>query len=603
MIRAPLLPVALAAFAAAAAVAAAAIVMARSGPAAAWVAAAGTCAAGWLAYATVAGPWSWPAVTGLVVPAVILMPLWPAVQHYEARAEEAERRRQAAASLASGLRKWADLLARIGHKGVQAVERTDTRNGYDIRLRLPAHGRVTFKSLAGTQDRLEIAAKARRGSLRFEQLPGGLAHEVMLHVSERDVLAETIPLPADNRTLTINRPIPVGLYEDGSVCSLTFREVATLIVGLRGSGKSSLINVLIAQLARCVDVLLFVIDLKGGRMATPWLRPWLEWKTMRPVIDWVATTPEEAGIMLEACLRGIEARSRAGTGGEKITPSTGHPAVLVIVDEAAVIFGQNMGGNTPGSGGPTNYQLAQLAKRLTILGRSEAIDPLFSVQRGTVTMTGDGDLKSQCDLRIGLGVATEADARLIIPDDVRVAADLARLTHPGSGIVQVRQGRVSPVKFYRITDTDIAAIAGLTGHWRPAPDPLLAQAFGPLYTTRWTERGGYLVPQSSSSGPAVTPPGADPDEFMSIVRSNLADIDKPVSVMPGDDASPPRKRMREFVQRMGRTRGVTVGAIVKLLESEKMPVTRQTVHRWLNDDMAAGLVEKDRFGSWKWKEL
>jgi hypothetical protein len=45
-------------------------------------------------------------------------------------------------------------------------------------------------------------------------------------------------------------------------------------------------------------------------------------------------------------------------------------------------------------------------------------------------------LKSQFGLRIGLGVATEADARLII------AANLAALTHPGSGIVQ--QGRHGP---------------------------------------------------------------------------------------------------------------------------------------------------------------
>jgi hypothetical protein len=575
--------------------------MARSAAGAAWTAAAGACAAGWAAYAAIAGPWSWPAVSGLVVPAVILAPLWPAVRAHEARLEEAERRRAAAAAAAAGARKWPGLLARIGHKGVQFVDREDTRSGYKVRLRLPAHGRTTYTALSGARERLEVAARARRGSLRFEQVPGAGAHEVILHVSERDVLAEEIPLPVDNRTLTITRPLPVGLYEDGTVCALTLREVAALIVGLRGSGKSTLLHVLIAQLARCVDAVIFVIDLKGGRMATPWLRPWLDARTPRPVIDWLATTREEAEIMLQACLRGIDARSRSGSGGEKIIPSARQPAIILIIDEMAVIFGHNTGGPRTSDEGVTNAQLVRLAKQITLTGRSEAIDPVFATQRGTVTMTGDGDLKSQCGLRIGLGVATEADARLVIPDNIHIAADLAQLVHPGSGIVQVKQGRVSPVKFYRITEEDIAAIAALTGHWRPAPDQVLKDAFGPEYAARWTERGGYLVPTVPAGAPAVAPPGVGQDEFEAIVASNLRDIDQPVGSMPGDEASPARRRMRAFMQRS--PRGVMPSAIVKLLETEKMPVSRSTVHRWLREDEAAGLVEPTgKFGMWRWKQ-
>jgi hypothetical protein len=320
------------------------------------------------------------------------------------------------------------------------------------------------------------------------------------------------------------------------------------------------------------------------------------------VIDWLATTRDEAEIMLEACLRGIDARSRSGSGGEKITPTARQPAVILIIDEMAVIFGQGTGGPASSQDGTTNTQLTRLAKQLTILGRSEAIDPVFAVQRGTVTMTGDGDLKSQCGLRIGLVVATEADARLVIPDNIHIATDLAQLVHPGSGIVQVKQGRVSPVKFYRITEDDITAIAALTGHWRPAPDPVLREAFGPEYAVRWTERGLYLVASVPSTGPVVAPPGVAQDEFEAIVASNLRDIDQPVTSMPGDEASPARRRMRQFLQRS--PRGVMPSAIVKLLEAEKMPVTRQTVQRWLREDEAAGLVEPTgKFGMWRWKHL
>lgn len=42
-------------------------------------------------------------------------------------------------------------------------------------------------------------------------------------------------------------------------------------------------------------------------------------------------------------------------------------------------------------------------------------------------------------------------------------------------------------------------------------------------------------------------------------------------------------------------------AIVSLLKREKMGVTRQTVHKWNNEDAAVGLVEKSGFANWKWR--
>ncbi len=272
-----------------------------------------------------------------------------------------------------------------------------------MHLRLPGSGRVTFQTLAGAADRLEIAARLRHGSLRFER--GRQAHQVILHVAERDVLARTVLLPDMQTPLSITRPIPLGLYQDGRTCAVTLREIATLIVGLRGSGKSNLLNVLLAQLARCPDVLIFAIDLKGGRMAAPWIQPWLAQRAAAPVIDWLATDREEAELMLRALVRAVDARARSCSGGEKITPSVRQPAILLVCDEVAVILGIGTGGPRLSEGGVTNVTLAGLATRLVMTGRSEAIDLVMATQRGTVTMTGSADLKSQCALRIGLGVA------------------------------------------------------------------------------------------------------------------------------------------------------------------------------------------------------
>jgi hypothetical protein len=580
-------------------------VMARSAAVAEWVTAAAVCASGWMAYAAIQTPWGWPAIGGLVLPAIALIVSWAAIMHREQQALEAERRRRAEWLASQANRKWPDLLHKIGQKGVVFVSRTDMRPGfYDIRLRLPDHGRVTFKTLRSHQEKLEVAARARRGSLQFEQLPGDAAHEVILHVSERDVLAEEIRLPISNRKRSINDGIPVGLFEDGTECVLTFREVATLIVGIRGSGKSTLLNVLIAQLAMCVDVVIFLIDHKF-RLAKPWLQPWMEAQTPMPVLDWVATSAEETDLMVDSCLGGIQKRtSHPGDLREKLVPTAREPAVIVICDEFAVVGGQRMGGNKPGEG-PTNQQITNKVKKMTILGRSEAIDPILAGQRGTVTMFGDGDLKSQCELRIGLGVATEADARTVIPDNVHIAADLAGLVHPGSGIVQYKNGRVARVKFYRILPEDIAQIAALAGHWRPDPDQRLAEGFGDAYPDRWGRAEWLIGAQVPARSKVIAPPGMDEDEFQRIVRTKLSDVDALGDVAAAAVAvSPPRQRMRNFIRSQSQNgrRGVRTGAIGRLLDAEKMGVSRQTIHNWLNEDEAAGLITHDSHGMWKWAQ-
>jgi FtsK/SpoIIIE family len=580
------------------------LMTARTGPLAAHACASGIAISGWLAYARTSAPWSWTAAVALLVPAAVLIPLYPAIRAREYRAAQlAHRAAQAAAqaaAMAQEQHKWPDLLARIGHKGIRFAGRQDTLAGYMVHLRLPGSGRVTYSSLAPATEQLEVAARLRHGSLRFER--GDQAHKVILHVAERDVLAETVPLPAEYGALSITGPVPLGLFEDGQVCAVTLREVATLIVGLRGSGKSNLLNVLLAQLARCADVLIFAIDLKGGRMAAPWIEPWIADRVPAPVVDWLATDREEAERMLRALLRAVQARSRSASGGEKIIPSPRQPAILLVCDEIAVILGIGTGGPRTSLDGVTNATLAGLATQLVMIGRSEAIDLIMATQRGTVTMTGSADLKSQCALRIGLGVASEADARLIIPDDVHIAADLARLRYPGTGIVQQgKHGRVVPVKFYRIEHEAISQIAERCGRIRPRPDKLLEDALGEDYATRWSRRRAARIP-SASSRPmvpaAIDTPYGRTDEQFGGPAAGLG-----LSALPGatqDAGHPARRRMVAMLRSAG-VRGMTVRGIAEQLAADGREVAQQTIHRWLTEEAAAGSVQNASYGRWKWR--
>ena len=568
---------------------------------AAYASACGIAAAGWLAYAFRSRPVSWPPAVALLLPAAGLIALYPAMRVRERRAALQALRAEQGAALAREQRRWPDLIARIGHHGVRFAGREDTLAGYKVHLRLPGSGRVTYSALAPATEQLEVAARLRHGSLRFER--GDQAHKVILHVAERDVLAETVPLPAGHGTLSITRPVPLGLFEDGQVCAVTLREVATLIVGLRGSGKSNLLHVLLAQLARCPDVLVFAIDLKGGRMAAPWIEPWLAGRTTRPVVDWLATDREEAERMLRALLRAVNARSRSGIGGEKITPSPDQPAILLVCDEIAVILGIGTGGPRTSLEGVTNTTLAGLATQLVMTGRSEAIDLIMATQRGTATMTGSADLKSQCALRIGLGVASEADARLIIPDDVRIAADLARLRHPGTGIVQQgKDGRVVPVKFYRIEHEAISQIAERYGPIRPGPDKLLEEALGEDYATRWLPHRAAKIPGVSSR--PVVPSGmgtlnggaAEPRALLAAPLGPGIGLDA-----LGDDGHLGRRQMLVMLRSAG-VRGMTVRVISDQLAADGRETAHQTIHRWLTEEAAAGRVESASYGRWKWRD-
>lgn len=564
-------------------------VLARSGPglAAGYTLACVVAGGCWLAFAAAASPATWLAAGTLAAAAAALASLYPLLRrHQRAQAEQARMRAEAERRKAAD-RKWPDLLERLGYTGISFRAETRTRSGQTVRLGLPTSGRVKYGTLAEATERIEIAARLRHGAIRLER--GGRADEVLLHVAERDVLAETIVLPDDAEPLSVNQPLPIGLHEDGTTCTITLREVAALIVGLRGAGKSNLINVLIAQLSRCRDAVIFMIDLKGGRTALPWLRPWLDGRAAGPVIDWLATTRVEAERMLRAVLRGIDARAHSGAGGEKITPSPSLPAVILIIEEVAVIFGMNSGPRSSLEG-TTNTTLAALGTQVTQLGRSEAIDPVLVAQRGAVTMIGSTDLKSQCALRIGLGVATEADARLVIPDDTHIAADLARLVHPGSGIVQSRDGRPVPVKFYRLTHDRIADIAKFAGPYRPPLDPMLAAALGEDYRLRWSpERTGHLYRLPAQA--------ADRDsQFAAMAAAARAGAGN-----GADDANAPglaRKRMLQLLDAAG-VMGATTARLQSMLQMEGFAAARQVLDNWLAEEETAGRVRRASYGRWK----
>lgn len=559
-----------------------------------WLAFLGSAGAlGWVMYTHLTrGPWHEHAIVTLLLAGIIATPCGAlALAKFRHERDEAARLRELAEQKAI-LQHWRDTLDSVGIHGVSVTRVVATRSGKAIKLRLPKNGSVTLSSLKDAQTKIAIALELKDPDwVRFDQ--GKHSAEVVMHVTERDVFAEEVPYPALVTPISINDPFDVGISDDGTLALLKLREVCVLVVGLRGSGKTNLLNVIIAQLARCVDVIVFGIDLKGGRLLAPWVRPWAQGKTSRPVIDWIATDRDEADKLLNGMINLIQSRAKFHAGrGDKIVPSTDWPAYILVVDEVAELFSTAeplayRQARTPGA--PSPGSLGWLGTRVSNIGRGEAVDAVLGALRSTVTNL-PSDIKAQCEVRIGLKVSTVAEAQNLIPDDPSLAKLMAKVREAGTALFW-RKGRPPRAdKIYRLEPSDehdspIEHIAVETGdNIRPGPNKHDLAALGADYAQRWARARPLLDMWIDSDQPDKAPPL--PAEFADVI----AGIDD-----PEEGHSAARRRAIEIVAQSGQL-GINPGMITSKLNAEGFGTTRYTVQRWLADDER---VERRRHGMWR----
>lgn len=138
------------------------------------------------------------------------------------------------------------------------------------------------------------------------------------------------------------------------------RQRSALYVGRRGSGKTNLMNVQLANQVRMTDNLAWVIDLNGGGLALPWLHAWeAAGRPGRPPIDWVADTPAKALAMAEAALRIAKARKpgykkrEIAANDDKLPVGPDVPAITLNNDEIAELFSPELAATRPCAGSAT----------------------------------------------------------------------------------------------------------------------------------------------------------------------------------------------------------------------------------------------------------
>jgi hypothetical protein len=499
---------------------------------------------------------------------------------------------------------------------VLVTELTEERWGRQVRITLPKSGNDTIEDFRAKVKNFEVPLNVQEGAVSFAT--GATASEVIMKVRERDGMAATATLTPELRATTVNEEFIIGVQEDGSYLRVTVRESHIMIIGIMGSGKSNLLNVLIAQLASMVDTVIWMIDMKGGRAGKPWFQAWSEGKAAAPPIDWLATTRDEAEKMITALRTAVDARSNSGVGMNKIIPSPARPQIIFICDEMADLFGDSTAPtrNELGDDPKLNAWFQKQGVWLTQHARSEAVTTAWASQRGTNGMSGTGDMKANIDVSIALKPKKASDLQYILEDVPNFAArQVSLLTRtPGVGMLARGPNNSQITKFLhhdhieRVCGTDEASprcpdrcpvyrTEVEVGPVRPRLDRMTAQALGSDYAQRWARasRNGVIkVPAMALSGGSAMHgySGGNGSEGFERVLAEGGVTD------PDKEPHPGKTRMRSLLA--ASPYGLSVAKLSMALKDEMgedAPV-RETIHRWLREDQKAKLVHHPRYRCW-----
>ena len=336
-------------------------------------------AGAWLAAGTVLGPFHRPLPTIMLIGGLVLaVPWW------------AHRRRRAKVRVERILAVWPEIAQAVGLAGSRVMSAVVDLWGWRARFAL-ARGQ-TIEDVIAKLPAIESALGTHRGATRVYPTGDDLANRFELRVLDKDPHADAIAWPGPSVS-SITEPIDLGPFEDAAPARVLFLRRHGLFGGVSGSGKSGGLNVLMANLSACTDVVIWAVDLKKGMELAPWAS----------CIDRLATTPAEARALLGDAVAILEARAAmlAASGQRVWEPSPDMPALVIVIDEYA-----ELADDAPGAISDAD----SIARR----GRAVAVTLIAATQRPTQKAMGQGALRSQMDVRICFRVRERKDVDLVL---------------------------------------------------------------------------------------------------------------------------------------------------------------------------------------------
>ncbi|MGW1143078.1 hypothetical protein, partial [Streptomyces zhihengii] len=441
---------------------------------------------------------------------------------------------------------------------------------------------------------------------------------VIIDVTTVNVLEEVRNYPADYGPLSVHTGIPWGYRTNAQQIRAYLREQCALIVGPTGSGKTNMVHNILAGFARAEDMLPWVIDLTAGSAGLPWVLPALngeltreDGKPVRPGVDWLAGTYEEAAAMLDAAVRVAKQRkmgyqdvlSKANT--DLLPVSAQIPQVMLVVDEGAEILAS------------TDRQIRKLAEKLTEvirIARAMGVRTVITALGATGSVISNLMIRREAKVRVALtGGETEGmDLSKMFPGSRGLRVDQA--PHKGAGFMGTPESPAALFKSWRILPNQIREITAATSDRHPTLDDVSAKAAGPAYARRWdAERTAWMRDQtvaddagddspttpglrlSALSEQQESPEDALARKFREEIDAQFGTVPEPgttepddvteqpaglnLSALRGEEDSPAQQAALAALIAAGPA-GTGASAIARALE-DAYGTTRQTVVGWL----------------------
>lgn len=337
-----------------------------------------------------------------------------------------------------------------------------------------------------------------------------------MHVTVARPLEVTLPfVPADSPQPWCG-PKRCGRYEDDKPLFITFCDERQggadgEFVGMKGSGKTAALNVIIARHLESDQGEVWLVGTnKLIKLARPWLEPWLRGQTDRPVIDWVGGEGPVAALRaLAAAYEYAVKCNRRTKGNDARKPLRGKGALCVIIEEAPDLLERNSVRIMCCDGVERNA--SQLAAKLQDISRSAPVE-LWKVSQNALfdSFGQDGNKQRR---NVGIGIAgkckTAQDAGRVIPGLSPARADPTKLRDQAVFIEQIYdEPREIRARWDRIEDVTVPDFAMRYTPWRYGLDPDITASM-PLYAERWAPQWhSALIKEIEAEGlswPTATP--------------------------------------------------------------------------------------------------
>ncbi|MEV7500616.1 hypothetical protein [Streptomyces sp. NPDC093018] len=476
--------------------------------------------AGWTTWAITHGPLTWTALGSLATIGVGIGAATRSTNlHEEAREEEAitAAERQVAEELSAERRtiatEWVERIQRVCGISVRvlAVESWPTGTGYSIDAELPPGG-ATYAKIASESARLSADARLPHGCTATAS-PGIHQGRAIIDVTTVNVLEQERTYPAEYGPLSVHTGIPWGYRTNAEEILAYLREQCALVVGPTGSGKTNMVHAILAGFARAEDILTWVIDLNAGSAGLPWVLPALNGEIkradggpVRPGIDWLAGTHDEAMTMLDTAVKVAKQRKMAyqdllAQANTDLLPISARiPQIMLVIDEGAEILA---------SSDRNVRKLGEKILEVIRIARAMGVRTVLTALGATGSVLGNLMIRREAKVRVALtGGETEGmDLSKMFPGTRGLRVEQAPFK--GAGFMGTPESPAALFKAWRILPNQIREIIAATSDRHPTLDDVSAKAAGPAYARRWdTDRTAWMrehtlaTDDGTPSGPA-----------------------------------------------------------------------------------------------------